>query len=79
MPPTPLYDRLYRRWWRDCSDVFFLLFTLALIIDGKAWPEQDMGKVHQLSKLILLVTGTVSTCHPIGCNNTTARCCLNSH
>lgn len=81
MPPTPLYDRLYRRWWHNCSDVFFLLFTLALIIDGKAWPEQDMGKVHQLSKLILLVTGVQinaeadSQDSTLGCYGRHGGCC----
>ena len=57
MPPAPLYDRLYRRWWRGCSDVFFLLFTMAIVLDGRAWPEQDLAKVHQLCSLIKLVTG----------------------
>ena len=57
MPPAPLYDRLYHRWWHQCSDVFFLLFTMAIIIDGKAWPQQDVAKVNQLGQLIKLVTG----------------------
>lgn len=57
MPPAPLYDRLYRRWWHGCSDVFFLLFTMAILLDGRAWPEQDLAKVHQLCSLIKLVTG----------------------
>lgn len=57
MPPAPLYDRLYRRWWHGCSDVFFLLFTMAIVLDGRAWPEQDLAKVHQLCSLIKLVTG----------------------
>lgn len=57
MPPAPLYDRLYRRWWHNCSDIFFLLFTMAIIIDGKAWPRQDVNKVHQLGQLIKRVTG----------------------
>lgn len=57
MPPAPLYDRLYRRWWHGCSDVFFLLFTMAVVLDGRAWPEQDLAKVHQLCSLIKLVTG----------------------
>lgn len=57
MPPAPLYDRLYRRWWHNCSDIFFLLFTMAIIIDGKAWPCQDVDKVHQLGQLIKRVTG----------------------
>lgn len=57
MPAAPLYDRLYRRWWYGCSDVFFLLFTTAILLDGRAWPDQDLGKVHQLCSLIKLVTG----------------------
>jgi len=57
MPPAPLYDRLYRRWWHNCSDIFFLLFTMAIIIDGKAWPRPDVDKVHQLGRLIKRVTG----------------------
>lgn len=57
MPPAPLYDRLYRRWWHGCSDVFFLLFTMAIVLDGRAWPEQDLAKVQQLCLLIKLVTG----------------------
>ncbi len=70
MPPAPLYDRLYRRWWHNCSDVFFLLFTLAIIIDGKAWPQQDVAKVHQLSQLIKLVTGAQVQVLPCTC------CCI---
>lgn len=57
MPSAPLYDRLYRRWWHNCSDAFFLLFSLALNIDGKVWPEADAHKVEQLRDLIKLVTG----------------------
>ena len=63
MPPTPLYDRLYRRWWHNCSDVFFLLFTLALSIDGRAWPKEDLAKVAQLSELVRLVTGKMFSQH----------------
>ena len=67
MPPAPLYDRLYRRWWHNCSDVFFLLFTLAITIDGKAWPQQDVVKVNQLCQLIKLVTGDSSSCSRMYC------------
>ena len=57
MPPAPVYDRLYRQWWHNCSDAFFLLFSLALVIDGRVWPQQDAHKVAQLQDLIKLVTG----------------------
>ncbi len=30
---------------------------MAIIIDGKAWPRQDVDKVHQLGQLIKRVTG----------------------
>ncbi|KAL3130536.1 hypothetical protein ABBQ38_008348 [Trebouxia sp. C0009 RCD-2024] len=66
MPAAPLYDRLYRRWWYGCSDVFFLSFTMAILLDGRAWPEQDLAKVHQLCSLIKLVTGA----------DTRARCAI---
>ncbi|KAL3144267.1 hypothetical protein ABBQ32_004038 [Trebouxia sp. C0010 RCD-2024] len=64
MPAAPLYDRLYRRWWYGCSDVFFLLFTMASVLDGRAWPEQDLAKVHQLCSLIKLVTGDCQVTSP---------------
>ena len=34
-----------------------MLFSLALAIDGRAWPQQDAHKVEQLQHLIKLVTG----------------------
>ena len=30
---------------------------MAIVLDGRAWPEQDLAKVHQLCSLIKLVTG----------------------
>ena len=38
---------------------------MAVIIDGKAWPRQDVEKVRQLGQLIKRVTGDNLRGHPL--------------
>lgn len=54
---VPFTEHCYRLFWVHRRDVFRILMSLAVRIDGAIWPQEDAEAVQQLLSLVKQVIG----------------------
>ncbi|KDD71322.1 hypothetical protein H632_c5299p0, partial [Helicosporidium sp. ATCC 50920] len=50
-------ERMYRNFWRRKGDVFHILLSLCMTLDGRVWPKRDEEDVKDFISLVFHCTG----------------------